>query len=155
MRHIIHPDMFKVSLELRNLGKSLIEDDDFDEELMVEQYLGGSRNQGFTGLGLKEAIDYWDVQINWATQVPVGYSVKARIQCRVEHASTTVTPEIYETIGNVVAQSGGPVNTTSWNEQLIVLPATTGVKKYRLRATVTGSAAYEVHFIGVLHVVPT
>lgn len=154
-QHAIHADTQRVTLVLRSLGQNLVvpPDEEENEEVMAERALGGSRNQGLIGSGIKDAIDWWDVRIDWSL-VPVGYSVKVRAQCRVENAATTITPQIYEVTTTSIVQTGSGVVSTTWTEQTLTIPASSGIKQYRLRGEITGNTSYETYFIGALDVIP-
>lgn len=116
------------------------------------RFLGGSRTipndpvlNPFTGLwqsksaglGPTNVVDWMDIEIDGTNQAGITY--QARVQCRTDRATVSITPRILNVTDSTVAGTGSACTATALDysgtnqKQMIALTIASGVKTYRLQ----------------------
>lgn len=108
--------------------------------------VGGSLSRGLIGSAVVDVIDAVDFQIDNTSSYlsgSTGVTVNIVVWVRVENASISVTPQIYNvTTASVASTTGGAACSATATDfsgtdskQTLVLTPAAGVNLYRLRAT--------------------
>lgn len=120
--------------------------------------IGGSKSRGLMAGAVIDAIDAVDFEIDNTSSYVSGsgsLTVPITVHVRVESASLSVTPSIYNVTTAANATVSGAAACTATNEdysgtnqkQTLLLSLATGVNVYRLRFTPT-SASYQFWGMG-------
>ena len=109
--------------------------------------LGGLVEGGIDGTGAQIVREYKIVELPGDDLQ--GFTVRARVQVRTDHASTSVTPFIYDLTSSATLATGSASTSTSFVEQTIALTIPSATRKYQLRVTKSNALAL-VYAVGVI-----
>lgn len=115
--------------------------------------VGGSRSDRheINPAAVFDHPDYWDAVIDW-TDITAGMTVIARVEVITANVTCSVKATIRNTTDGINID-GATIATTTYTEDIIVIPVpgAIGVKRYRLRLT-PGLADIGINAVGVIEI---